>query len=1527
MQKKMIQFLKSIGINDISSFDIDFDNVGFDCFKNLVLFDIKKESPWDYFVLSEFLMALSNVHYKFEINFTYGFEDNAELTKKLFKEFYLDGYFVDFPFEITLDDNITIHLPNEEEAKKAELYVNQFNEIISFIGYKSKALFVIDEISENEDTGALNNNSEEDVVIPNSVDEASSEIETEANEEEQEEIEESKELSGEELIEQARKEVLKEGEDLLIKEAENNYNRMLEERNRQRVWKMGDYTPLNSINEIYNLDLMNIDIDGFVFDVNERISKNGKKISTFGLGNYSGAISCRAFESKRISEDLLNKIIAGKHLRIRGAIELDKFKNTREIIVHFIDILPDLITRVDDVPTKRVELHLHTKMSALDGCADIEDYVNYAAKIGMKALALTDHGVIQSFPNGQKAVEKLHKAGNDFKLIYGCEFYAFSSKNDVVIQGISEKKIKDSSFVVFDTETTGLSPNYDRIIEFGAVLFTNGMIVDRFESLVNVDFDLSQAQEALSINKITEGQLRQARPIEEVLENFLKFIGDRPLVAHNASFDISMVNAELNRLGKPKLTNTVIDTLALSRYLFPESSKHNEGALLRNLGLITYKKEEAHRALYDAELLSQGFFTILDRLLKQDSEFKISDLNNLVIKEPEPLSEEEKLDPEKVENHEKAFKTYVDYCKHFKETHLIALAKNQKGLEALHKLVSDAHITYLGKYPRIPFEEVEKYRDNLLLGSACFNGNVFDAAMTREKGDLLDVISFYDYIEIQPLENYSFLLNMKRLPSQERLIQILKDIIEVAKKANKPIVATGDVHYLNPEDKILRDIIIEQNAIGGGLHPLNPSYRKNFPEFANPDQHFRTTREMLTSFESWLSKEDAFEYVVTNSNLIADMVDSNVIPVQHHTFPPVANLPNADEKIRDLVYRNFANRYEGNTNPEVIARVTEIKNRLDEELRGIIDNGYAVTYFIAQQLIKKANDEPEHYIVGSRGSVGSSFAATMADITEVNPLAPHYLCPRCHYLEWGEKKYKSGYDMPDKKCPECGHKMKADGQNIPFATFLGFKADKVPDIDLNFEDESQKKAFNYTKELLGASYVFRAGTIQTVKTKTAYGYVAKYFENRGQVIDNNKKSYVAFLANKLEGIKRTTGQHAGGVIVVPSDHDVFEFTAVQYPADEASSKWLTTHYDFHSIHDEILKFDILGHLDPMAMRYYRDLTKLKIEDIPMNDQKVISLFSSTKELHLKKNILGWKNGAAALPEFGTNLGLSLLEEAQPKSFNDLLIIEGLSHGTNVWKGNAQDLIRSGKTLAEVIGCRDDIMTYLISCGIDNLVAFKIMEDVRHGKRLKEEYESLMRANHVPEYYIDSCNKIAYLFPRGHAVAYATMAVRVAYFKLYYPLEFYAVYFSIRSDDWNINTLIQGEDVVLKEYNELKERSSSRTDPLSVKEENILATDQIALEMFDRGYKFSNIDLYKSDAKMFVVDYENKSLIPPFVIIPGLGEAAAISIVEARNDGKGEFISEKDLLKRATKLNNTSVQKLKELGCLEGLSETNQLSLF
>ncbi|MBR1846657.1 MAG: PolC-type DNA polymerase III [Bacilli bacterium] len=1316
-----------------------------------------------------------------------------------------------------------------------------------------------------------------------------------------------------------------------------------EQENRERVWTKGNYTLVSKIDEIYSLTPCNVDFEGEIFQVKFNLGRNGRASNSFSMGDASNAINLRAFEG-RVKREELEKLAPGDRYRVRGAIDIDKFTRTKVIIVHFMDKLPKKTFRTDEEPVKRVELHLHTNMSTMDGVANFKDFYEAARHMGMSAIGLCDHGAVQSFPAAQYArdahrdsLKGLQTDEKPLKILYGCEFYMFDPSLHPIMNP-ADIPLKDAKYCVFDTETTGLSCRHDKIIEFGGVVVQNGRIMESFGTLINPQTDLKDAAGALAVNHIDPEELLRSPTFDEVLPRIQKMFDGCILVAHNAPFDVGILNTHLIERGLEPIHNPTIDTVQLSRYLFPTAARHREGDMLRRLGLNeSYDDDSAHRAVYDATALNEGWQEIILRLNHAHPGITHKDLDSLQIKDPNELSGLEGVNPDPVEDPEKAaaIEEYRQYFRHIHEHHVTAYAKNKQGINELFYLTTQSLTTYLARIPKTPRELLAAHRENLLLGSACFNGEIFDIAMTRNKEDLVKAVSFYDFIEIQPLENYSYLLNMGRIASKERLIMLLRDIVEAAHIAGKPVVATGDAHYVEPDDKIYRDVFISAKGIGAGSHPLFPPAREKMPYFENPDQHFRTTREMLDSFEQWCSKEEAYEYVVTNSNLIASMMDDDIVIVDTKTYTPDANLPHSDTILRELCETNFHKNYDYtfDDDPKVKEAVDFAWNRLQKELSGIIGSGYSVTYYIAHRLIQLANAEPEHFIVGSRGSVGSSFAATMAEITEVNALPAHYHCPHCHYLEFMDTQvYRSGYDLPDRVCPKCGAKLETNGQNIPFETFLGFHADKVPDIDLNFEEESQHRAHNYCRDLLGANNVFRAGTIETVAEKTAFGYVRGYFEKIGKNLDTISSNYIAYIASHCQGVKRTTGQHPGGIVVIPADRSVFDFTAVQHPADDINSDWLTTHFDFHALHDEILKLDILGHVDPMAMRYYRDLTGVNIKDIPLNDPKVLSLFSSERELKMHRNYLGYDTGAAALPEFGTTQGMQMLSELRPKTFNDLIIISGLAHGTNVWAGNAEDLIHEGKTINEIIGCRDEIMTYLISMGLDSSMAFKIMEGVRKGKKLKPDQEAEMRAHGVPEFYINSCNKIAYLFPRGHAVAYVTMAVRVAYFKLYYPLEFYAVFFSIRSDDWDIKTMIDGEDAVISRIEEWRPRLKDRDNPLSNKEQKQYKTLLVALEMLERGYKFANIDLYRSDYKMFVVDHENKALIPPFSVIEGLGQNVAKSICDAREEkdefGKPKrFISKQDLLERASRLSGSLLKKLDELGVLKGLSETNQVSLF
>ena len=1335
------------------------------------------------------------------------------------------------------------------------------------------------------------------------------------------------------------------GESVLIKEHQENNRLRREAENRERVWSRGNYAPIHRIDDLFQAPLSNVEFEGELFQSNYKLGRSGKASNMFAIGDETNAISVKAFESRLLTRDVLQNLKDGQRYRVRGALDNDKFTHSRCVMVHYLEKLPTKVFRTDDEPVKRAEFHLHTNMSTMDGIQPFKDFYEAARKMGFTAIGLCDHGAVQSFPFAQYAREdhigKIKKDGLDekpLKILYGCEFYMFDPELTHIINP-APVPLKHAKYCVFDTETTGLSRRHDRLLEFGGVIVEDGHVTKEWGTLINPEMkDLSEAAGALAINKITESELLNAPTLDVVLPQIMEFLGDCVLVAHNAPFDIGFLNEALAARGMPIIKNPVIDTVTLSRYMFPTSARHSEGSLLKNLGLRNYEEDSAHRAVYDAHALSEGWTEMLFRLENAHPGIKHEDLASLSVQKPSDLPKGDENNPD--DPTYKAWlavdETYKKYCKGFHPYHVTAYAKNKAGISTLFEVLTESQTTYLARVPRTPKELLASHRENLLIGSACFNGEIFEIASTRSKEDLVAAMAFYDFIELQPLENYSYLIHMGRVANKERLIQILSDIVEAAKIAGKKIVATGDAHYVDPTDKIYRDIFIATKGIGNGSHDMYPPARSRLPQFENPDQHLRTTREMLDSFEQWLPKEEAYEYVVTNSNYFADQIEDNIVIVDSKTYTPNANLPNSEKILRDLCESNFHKNYDylGDDNdPEVLEAIEKTWQRLQRELSGIIGSGYAVTYYIAHRLIKLANNEPEHFIVGSRGSVGSSFAATMAEITEVNALPAHYHCPHCHYLKYEDSTvYRSGFDLPDKVCPKCGTKLEANGQNIPFETFLGFHADKVPDIDLNFEEESQHRAHNYCRDLLGANNVFRAGTIETVADKTAFGYVRGYFEKIGRDLTKISSLYIAYLASHCTGVKRTTGQHPGGIVVIPADHSVYDFTAVQYPADDVEAGWLTTHFDFHALHDEVLKLDILGHVDPMAMRYYRDLTGVSIESIPMNDPKVLSIFSSPKELKMHRNYLGVENGATALPEFGTQLGMQMLSAIHPKCFNDLIIIAGLAHGTNVWAGNAEELVKQGKSINEIIGCRDEIMTYLISMGLESAKAFNIMERVRKGRKLTPDLEADMRAHNVPDFYIDSCNKIAYLFPRGHATAYVTMAVRVAYFKLYYPLEFYAVFFSVRSDDWDIRTMIAGEDAVIARIEEWKPRLHDNANPLSPKEKNQYKTLLVALEMLERGYTFANIDLYRSDAKMFVCDHENKCLIPPFIVVESLGENVARSICEAREEvdaftgEKHKFISKENLRDR-TRLSGTLINKLEELGVLDGLGESNQGSLF
>lgn len=1478
MKDKMRSFLNHIHIEDIDAFDLDFEMVGRNRF-NYQQIDmiILKNTPWEYDLLRTFIDALGNIDYPYTMHFSYLTKPTSGDAIKLFSDWFRSIYRCESDIELRELDKSTILVEYLDESFKArnESIIKEFKSFLNFISYDF--IDITEEVKPEEQEVVEVDEKTKKKATKAALKEAEVDIQENKDEPEPMDREEVKEM-----IEREQAEKNQAVEDHLLKQMKKNREIMLKERERARLNMRGKYIYVEKIDDI-TLESDHVDFNGKVYQ-KEVIERGDRKRLTFGVADeFGGAISCNMYQNLQVDDELVSQLLHS-NVRIRGVAYVDEYDHNLKIKCHYIDLLPPPEIIPDATPLKRVELHLHSNMSTQDGISEMGEYCAYAKKLGHTAMAITDHGCVQGFPDAQKAGKD-----NDIKMLYGCEFYMVDDKLKYV-DNPTDIELNKASYVVFDFETTGLSARYNKIIEFGAVKVEHGTITNRVDILVNPGVAIPQ--KIKEITHITDDMLERAPRIEEALPKIMEFIGDSLLVTHNASFDIAFLNQALIELGHEPIKNGVVDTLTLSQYIFPESRSHRLGVLCRNLE-VEYDEKSAHRADYDAFVLAEVWQTLLVRLTKDNLHLKHSELANLKAKD--------------------------ELISHLRPKHVIALAKNLDGLKDLYRLVSISNIDYFAKVPQLPLlprRVLEQYRSNLLIGSACFNGEVYENARYYNSYRLKKTMQFYDYIEVQPPENYSFLVNTGEL-EQKDVYQYIKDIIDAAKEIGKPVVATGDVHYCKREEKIFRDVYISAPQVGKKNHPLNPYNRDSFPPFENPDQHYRSTEEMLECFSFLEDKDLINEIVITNTNMIADQIDK-ILPVPNdHLYTPT--IDNCENLLKDLCFKTAHELY-GDPLPEFI------QNRLDTELNGIITNGFSVIYYIAHQLVKKSNEDG--YIVGSRGSVGSSFVATMAGITEVNPLPPHYRCPKCKHIEWGKESYpgiRSGFDLPPKKCPICGENMISDGQDIPFETFLGFHAEKVPDIDLNFPGDYQAKAHQYTKVLLGEKNVFRAGTIETVAEKTAFGFARGYIERKGLDPNTYPKAKLDYLASGCVGVKRTTGQHPGGIVVIPRDHTVYDFTPVQWPADEVGSDWQTTHFDFHSIHDTILKLDMLGHVDPVALKMMCDLTHINIKDIPMNDPEVLALFSKNDTLKLHHNYMNETTGALAIPEFGTDFVRGILVKTKPTTFSDLVIISGLSHGTNVWNGNAEKLIDDKTaTLQEVIGCRDDIMTYLSGKGLPASIAFAIMEDVRKGKGLKPEYEQAMIAHNVPPYYIDSCKKIKYMFPKGHAVAYVTMAIRVGYFKVHYPLEFYATFFSVRSKQYDIIPMIKGEEAIINRLEQLRTKEKTTGEKLTVKEEEQYKTLQIAVEMTQRGYKFSNIDLYRSDATKFVVDHEHQCLIPPFVTIDGLGENNAITVVEERK--KRPFTSKEDLLRR-TKLTSTNVNDLSAMGVLDELSESDQLSLF
>ncbi|MTB58848.1 PolC-type DNA polymerase III [Streptococcus uberis] len=1240
---------------------------------------------------------------------------------------------------------------------------------------------------------------------------------------------------------------------------------------RQAGFEKAEITPMIEIETEEN----RIVFEGLVFDVERKTTRTGRHIINFKMTDYTSSFAMQKWAK---DDDELRKydlVAKGAWLRVQGNIENNPFTKSltmnvqqiKEIVHHERkDLMPE--------GQKRVELHAHTNMSTMDALPTVETLIDTAAKWGHPAIAITDHANVQSFPHGY---HRARKAG--IKAIFGLEANIVEDKVPISYQPVS-MDLHEATYVVFDVETTGLSAMNNDLIQIAASKMYKGNIIEQFDEFIDPGHPLSAFTTELT--GITDNHLIGAKPLLQVLEEFQAFCHDTVLVAHNASFDIGFMNANYERNGLPQITQPVIDTLEFARNLYPEYKRHGLGPLTKRFQVSL---EHHHMANYDAEATGRLLFIFLKEAREKHGVTDLLDLNIKLVAE--------------------------DSYKKARIKHATIYVQNQTGLKNIFKLVSLSNVKYFEGVPRIPRTVLDQYRDGLLLGSACSEGEVFDAVLTKGVDAATEVAKYYDFIEIMPPAIYQPLIAKELIKDQEGVQQTILDLIEVGRRLNKPVIATGNVHYIEPEDEIYREIIVR--SLGQGAMINRPIGRGEAAQPAPlPKAHFRTTNEMLDEF-AFLGKDLAYQVVVQNSQDFADLIEE-VEVVKGDLYTPF--IEKAEETVAELTYQKAFEIY-GNPLPDIIDL------RIEKELTSILGNGFAVIYLASQMLVNRSNERG--YLVGSRGSVGSSFVATMIGITEVNPMPPHYVCPNCQHSEFiTDGSVGSGYDLPNKNCPQCGSPYQKDGQDIPFETFLGFDGDKVPDIDLNFSGDDQPNAHLDVRDIFGEEYAFRAGTVGTVAEKTAYGFVKGFERDYGKYY---RDAEVDRLAAGAAGVKRTTGQHPGGIVVIPNYMDVYDFTPVQYPAEDVTASWQTTHFNFHDIDENVLKLDILGHDDPTMIRKLQDLSGIDPKSIPADDPGVMALFSGTDILGVTPEQIGTPTGMLGIPEFGTNFVRGMVNETHPTTFAELLQLSGLSHGTDVWLGNAQDLIKEGiATLKTVIGCRDDIMVYLMHAGLEPKMAFTIMERVRKGMWLKisederNSYIQAMRENNVPDWYIESCGKIKYMFPKAHAAAYVLMALRVAYFKVHHPIMYYCAYFSIRAKAFELKTMSGGLDVVKARMEEIALKK--KNNEASNVENDLYTTLEIVNEMLERGFKFGKLDLYKSDAIEFQI--EGDTLIPPFVALEGLGENVAKQIVKARQDG--EFLSKMELRKRGG-ASQTLVEKMDDMGILGNLPEDNQLSLF